>query len=300
MNGGQHSILVVDDELLNIALILRILKGESCRISTAVNGEEAWGLLEKSPEGFDAVLLDRMMPGIDGLEVLRRMKAHPRLKAVPVILQTAMVRENEVLEGIQAGAFYYLSKPYRKEKLLAVVKAAFSDRDRYKSLHEEDLRAVDALSLMMRGDFEVRHIDEADALAALLAGMCPGPDKVELGLRELIMNAVEHGSLGITYEDKAGLVLEGAWREEVNRRALLPGNSGKKVLVRYERSCSEITFTIEDMGPGFDWEPFLSASLERVDHTHGRGIAIAANYSFGSIEYIGKGNIVKAIVRLLP
>lgn len=297
MSNPQPSILVVDDELLNIKLIVQILQKEDYKISVAMNGEEAWDLLQKSPLAFDAVLLDRMMPDIEGLEVLRRMKEHDELKSIPVIFQTAMTQEDEILEGIQAGAYYYLTKPYRKERLLAVVKTAVADHIQYKTLQEEAHHTVDALNLLVKGDFTIQRLDEVDNLATLLAKMCPEPDKVVLGLWELLINAVEHGNLGITYEEKSELLQLNIWREEIDRRTRMPEYSGKKVLIHFEKTPEEIIFLIEDMGPGFDWKPFLEFSPDRVFDSHGRGIAIAGNYSFLHIEYLGNGNKVRAVIK---
>ncbi|HNY65433.1 MAG TPA: response regulator [Deltaproteobacteria bacterium] len=293
----QASVLVVDDEPLNVRLMVGMLQKENYRISVATSGEEAWELMERSPSGFDAVLMDRIMPGIDGLEVLRRMKGHDELKTVPVIFQTAMTREDEILEGIQAGAYYYLTKPYRREKLIAVVKTAVADHIQYITLRQETNQTMGAIGLLNNGDFTVQHLEEADNLAALLANICPEPDKVVLGLWELLINAVEHGNLNISYEEKSELLQRNIWRQEVDRRTRLPENAGLKVNVHFERTNSEIVITIEDMGPGFDWKPFLDFSPDRVFDTHGRGIAIAGNYSFHHLEYLGKGNKVRAVIK---
>lgn len=290
------TILVVDDEIVNVRLMSHILNKQDYKISVAMNGVEAWDLLEKTPQGFDAVLLDRIMPGIDGLEVLKRMKKHDFLKTVPVIFQTAMNEEEEILEGIQAGAYYYLTKPYRKEKLLAVVKTAVADHTRYKSLQEEAYQTTDALHLLTKGHFELKSLDDVDNLATLLAKICPDPNRAVLGLWELMINAVEHGNLGISYQEKSELLKENLWRDEMDRRTRLPENALKKVTVEFERSAKDICFLIKDQGDGFDWKPFLKISPKRVFDTHGRGIAMAGNYSFDRIEYLGKGNNVLAVI----
>ncbi|MDX9762146.1 MAG: response regulator, partial [Desulfomonilia bacterium] len=297
MNDQRPSVLVVDDEIINSKMIVHMLQQQDYRIAVAVNGEEAWGLLQKTPDAFDAVLLDRMMPGIDGIEVLKRMKRHDELKGIPVIIQTAMTEETEILKGIQAGAFYYLTKPYRKERLLTVVKAAIDDHDQYKILRKEAHHTAHAFSLLIRADFSLKSLGEVDNLAAFLAKLCPEPDKAVLGLWELLINALEHGNLGITYEEKSELIRSNIWREEVNRRSCLEENQDKRVLVRYEKSEDDIVFTIEDMGPGFDWEPYLELRPDRVFDSHGRGIAIAGNYSFDRLEYLGPGNKVRAVIK---
>ncbi len=296
MNDQRPSVLVVDDEIINSKMIVHMLQQQDYRIAVAVNGEEAWDLLQATPDAFDAVLLDRMMPGIDGLEVLERMKKHDVLKGVPVIIQTAMTEEAEILKGIQAGAFYYLTKPYRKERLLTVVKAAIDDRTQYKILREEAHHTAHAFSLLVRADFSLKSLAEVDNLAALLAKLCPEPDKVVLGLWELLINALEHGNLGITYEEKSELIRRNIWREEVNRRTHLEENRDKSVLVRFEKTGEDIVFTIEDMGPGFDWEPYMELNSDRVFDSHGRGIAIAGNYSFDRLEYLDRGNRVRAVI----
>jgi DNA-binding response OmpR family regulator len=297
MNDLQPSILVVDDEEVSIKRLVHIFEKENYDVSVAMNGIEAWDLLQKSPQDFDIVLLDRMMPGMDGLEVLKLMKDHSELKSVPVIIQTGMTEENEILEGIQAGAYYYLTKPYRRERLLAVVTAATNDHIRYKTLQKESLKTVEALHHLTRGDFSIQSPDEVDNLAALLAKMCPESDKVVLGLWELLINAVEHGNLGISYEEKSELLNLNIWRKEIERRVHLPEHKDKKVLVHIEKSADDITIIIEDMGPGFDWEPFLEISPDRVFDIHGRGIALAGNYSFHQLEYLGNGNKVKAKIK---
>ena len=96
-------ILVVDDEPFNREIILEILDDPGYRLSVAEDGDEAWTRLSQAGETFDLVLLDRMMPGIDGLEILRRMKAAPALRDLPVIMQTAAASPEQVREGIAAG-----------------------------------------------------------------------------------------------------------------------------------------------------------------------------------------------------
>lgn len=204
--------------------------------------------------------------------------------------------EAEILKGIQAGSFYYLTKPYRKERLLIVVKAAIDHHAQYKILREEAHHSAHAFSLLVRADFSVKSLDEVDNLAAFLAKLCPEPDKAVLGLWELLINALEHGNLGITYEEKSEFIRRNIWREEVNRRIHLEENREKKVLVSYEKSEGGAVFTIEDMGPGFDWKPYTELRPDHVFDSHGRGIAIAGNYSFDRLEYLDRGNKVRAVI----
>ena len=119
-----------------------------------------------------------------------------------------------------------------------------------------------------------------------------------MGLSEMLLNAVEHGNVGITYEEKTGLMAEGMWEQEVLRRLALPENADKQVHVHYEKTHHEILLSIRDEGPGFDWACYLDLSLERASDSHGRGIAMSKMLSFDEISYLGCGNQVVCKVNL--
>ena len=298
MSNNKSRILVVDDEALNIEIILGMLEGENYQFDVARDGVEAWELLESNPEAYDVVLLDRMMPRMDGMEVLRRVKNHDQLRHIPIILQTAMDSRQNFVEGIRAGAFYYLVKPYDGEVLVSVVRTAVRDSQQYKSIRESMRETTRTLGLMHGGSFRFRTLAEARALATLLAGACPNPDGVAMGLAELMINAVEHGNLGITYAEKSALNEAGRWEAEVEHRLLLEGLSSRRVEVEFTREADAIRITITDQGPGFDWDNYLTLSPERALDNHGRGIAMAKLLSFSELEYHGRGNQVAVTILL--
>ena len=290
------TLLAVDDERVNLRLISILLKDENYRIVTAENGLKAWKLLEKSPENYDAVLLDRKMPEMSGMEILAKMKAHERLKRIPVIFQTSMVKEEEILEGLRAGVDYYLTKPLDKEILKAIVKTAVTSYDTYRSVWKDIRRTTDALALMKAGYFEFRSMKEAQSLTTLLASLCADSGKVSLGLWELLINAVEHGNLEISYEEKSRLIKKDEWSAEVKRRMFLSENTSKVATAQFESSDNEIRFLIRDEGPGFDWQSFMELNPERAFDPNGRGIHLARTLSFDRIEYFGSGNSVLAVI----
>jgi len=291
-------ILLVDDEPFNLKILEEILKISGYKTVSATNGLEAWQLLEDSYQKFDAVLLDWMMPKMDGMSVLKRMKAHEDMHKLPVILQTAKAEKHEVKEGLKAGAHYYLVKPYGKEQLLAIVKTVVNEYQYQRKLVEETLKKSGSLALMECGRFSVRTLDEIYDLAAMLASTTEKPDKVGLGLTELLVNAFEHGNLGIGYVQKSELNLKGNWEDEIERRMNLPENVDKRVVITYERTKHEIKFFIEDQGEGFEWGQYLELNPNRAFDSHGRGIAMANMLSFDNIEYLGKGNQVIASLLL--
>jgi CheY-like chemotaxis protein/serine phosphatase RsbU (regulator of sigma subunit) len=290
-----HSLLVVDDEALNRALIAAYLEREDFTLTMAEDGEQALALLGNGG-AFDAVLLDRMMPGIDGIEVLKRLKRDPRFSAMPVIMQTAADSHDEVAEGLRLGAHYYLTKPYHRDALLAVVRSALSASEQRQRLAQqiEEYRGV--MGLIDDSVFRYRSIGEARALAAALASMCRDSASAGFGLLELLMNAVEHGNLGISLEDKAELLASGRWEQEVAARFALPENGAKFVEVRCQRDGERLRICIRDQGPGFDWRGFLTMDDTRVFRPNGRGIALAREVAFETMEYRGTGSQVEVSV----
>ena len=116
----DYNILIVDDVLDNIQVAMNILKEDSYNFSYAKNGEDALKLLDSS--NFDLVLLDVMMPGIDGYEVCRRMHDDPRLLDIPVIFLTAKSDSDSIAKGFKVGGLDYIVKPFHAEELLARVR----------------------------------------------------------------------------------------------------------------------------------------------------------------------------------
>jgi CheY-like chemotaxis protein/anti-sigma regulatory factor (Ser/Thr protein kinase) len=296
MKEKNETILAVDDHLANLILIRKLLKDTGYNIHSAQDGDEAWSMLSDSPHIYTAVLLDRMMPKMDGLTVLKKMKSHDVLKQIPVIFQTSMKREDEIAEGISAGAYYYLAKPLNKKILVAIVNAAVYEFKQYRSLTKRSVEITDAVQYLKNGCFEFRTLEQGRKLSTLLGSICSGKEKVIPGLWELISNAIEHGNLGINYEEKSELNELDQWEIEVNRRLSLPEYASKTVSLQAERKGDEIHFIIQDQGKGFDWKKFMTLSTDRAFDNHGRGIAMANTLSFDRIEYQGCGNRVLAVV----
>ncbi|MBI2308180.1 MAG: response regulator [Rhodocyclales bacterium] len=292
-------ILSVDDEPLNLAIIEEYLSEEAdYRLDTASNGKEAWQALESTDAPYDLVILDRIMPVLDGLELLRRMKADPRFAEIPVIMQTAASAPEQVREGLAAGAYYYLTKPYEPETLCAVVRAAIGDRRALRTAVTRADSMERAFQQLSSIEFHFRTLDEIHALAEFLAGLCPSPHSALFGITELMVNAVEHGNLGISYREKTLLLMENDWQAEIGRRLELPQFSERVARVRVERLADRLRFTISDEGNGFDWQHYLDFDPTRIFDPNGRGIAMAQRTSFSAIDYPGCGNTVVATISL--
>ena len=114
-------ILVVDDELDILELIRYNLTRNNYDMTGVASGEEAFASVRMSPP--DLVVLDLMLPGVDGLEVCRRLKNDTRTAAIPVIILSAKGEEADVVTGLELGADDYLTKPFSPRVLLARIKA---------------------------------------------------------------------------------------------------------------------------------------------------------------------------------
>lgn len=292
----QITILVVDDDKTNLEIISEYLIDEDYQVLTAIDGKEALALLESKQEEINTILLDWMMPEMDGLELLRIIKERQEFQNIPVIMQTAKARSEDIVKGINAGAYYYLTKPFEENVLLSIVKAAITDFNLSRSLRERIRKEESISGLMDRGYFRFKTIREAENLAYWIANASPAPKATIVGLFELFINAIEHGNLGIGYAEKSLLMENGTWWNEIHQRLELPEHSGKYVEVTFEKKGEQIKIRIKDQGRGFDFKKYLEMDENRVFDNHGRGIIMAKMMSFDELHYLGCGNEVKASV----
>ena len=295
---NKERVLVVDDEQLNLFIIEEFLEQEDIELELHSNPLEAWDSLIAADSDFSLVVLDRMMPELDGMELLRRMKREARFADIPVIMQTAASSPDQVREGLEAGAYYYLTKPYEPEALISIVRAALEDRRARGQLRSRAARLEEAQKLIRSVEYRFVTLEDVSSLVPVLAGMCPVPDVAAPGLSDLMVNAVEHGNLGVTYQEKSLLKWEGDWEAEIRRRLALPQFCERFATVRIERNTDSVVFTITDQGDGFEWQKFLSFDPDRAFDPNGRGIAMAKMMSFSALDYEGRGNIVVARVNL--
>jgi DNA-binding response OmpR family regulator len=113
-------ILAVDDTPEHLELLAKVLEGNGYEPCLAAGGLQALELVAKAEP--DLILLDVLMPGLDGMEVCRRLKADPATRDVPVIFLTCMSDSPDILAGFEAGAVDYVAKPFRIPELLARVR----------------------------------------------------------------------------------------------------------------------------------------------------------------------------------
>ncbi len=115
----RSSVLVVDDNKDNLKVVSNFLKKEGYKIALAINADDAGKIMEDTP--IDLILLDVMMPGIDGFAFCRQIKKEERFADLPVIFLTAKTDTSDLVEGFEAGGVDYITKPFQKKELVARV-----------------------------------------------------------------------------------------------------------------------------------------------------------------------------------
>ncbi len=242
---------------------------------------------------YDAYLFDNNERYVENLALLKALKRNGQYAVVPVIFQADLEDPKKIEQSLQHGVYFYLLKPYTQELLLSVLKAAVIGFDHQQAL-THNLMVVKGQperleSKLQTAHFHIKTIEDAKSLACALAFITPNPQEAVVGLFELMSNAIEHGNLNITYEEKSTLILTNQLQAEIERRQNLPENQEKFVSIIFERKPNVLQFTIQDMGQGFNHRSYLDFSVERAMDSHGRGVMIANKLSFDELHYEDSG-----------
>lgn len=286
---SKPRILAVDDEEFNLDIINEYLSSAGFEVICAEDGDEALMRMEEY-DNIVVIVLDRMMPKMNGMEVVRALKQDNRFKDIPIVMQTAAAQTEQVIEGINQGVYYYLSKPYQEDLFVSIVKAACAESLTIRELKTELEKITNLPSLLKSGTFAFRTITEAKTLAAFLGKCFPNPEDASANLISLLTNAV-YANIGIDYAHKTRLLLEGRLDDEVNRLLNKEDYKHKRAHVSIAVNPRTIVVNIKDQGFGFDWKKYLNFSADYAHNPNGRGIVKAKLY-FSSLEYLGNGSEV--------
>jgi two-component system, cell cycle response regulator len=293
---AEPTILVVDDDHAARIFLEHVLKERGYQVLLASSGEDALKALDASSQHISAVVMDLHMPGIDGFEVIAQMKAQPEMAYIPVIMATASERPELVKNAVEAGVYYCLQKPLDQSLLNSVVEAVIREFDITRMRHEAIAGHRSAMSLMDTSRFFCKTLKDVEVLAQFLAGAYPDPKRAIIGITELLINGVEHGNLGISYEEKQQLVKSGTWREVIDARQQMPEHVHKNVDIVLQQKPEGVFLQVSDEGKGFEWWRYLEIDPSRATHPNGRGIALANKISFDRLQFTQDGSRVLAVV----
>ncbi|MBN4001611.1 response regulator [Nostoc sp. LPT] len=166
-------ILVVDDTTTNLEIVFNILTNVGFKVITENNGERALKQVEFQLP--DLILLDVMMPGIDGFETCKRLKENSATCDIPVIFMTANSDTHSKVKGLNIGAVDYITKPFHEEELLARIKTHLQLRNLTKTLEKRVLERTSALSRVLKdlqeSQLQLVQTEKMSALGQLVAGV---------------------------------------------------------------------------------------------------------------------------------
>lgn len=285
-------VLIVEDDIVSRELLRVIVQKEGYELRTAEDGFAGFEVFNEFMP--DVVVTDIRMPRLDGIELLKKIRTVER--DVIVIIVTAHGNENIALEALHVGANNYLKKPINLEDLKILL-------SRYYSLYKTKTVRKDITALVSSQTIELVIESDLDLIPSVAEYLVNQVKhiysnteliSVELGLSELLLNAIEHGSYNISGDEKEEALKNNTLVELYNQRKENEQCKCKKIHILFIRSKQFCEWIITDEGQGFDYTFMPSPFTDRlVTNLHGRGVFIS-KLQFDSIEYLEKGNSVKA------
>ena len=153
------TILIVDDETANLATLSAYLEAAGFEVLAAQDGASGLSIVERARP--DLILLDVLMPGLDGFETCRHLKAADRIQDIPVIFMTALTETADKVTGFEVGGVDYVTKPFQVEELLARVKTHLALRQLQQQL-EAQKRQLEAQNVQLQQEIAERQRAEAE------------------------------------------------------------------------------------------------------------------------------------------
>jgi two-component system, NtrC family, sensor kinase len=167
--ASENTILVVDDTPTNLQVLFDLLSAQSYRVAIAKNGETAIQRLQSSQPNL--ILLDVMMPGIDGFETCQRLKANPSTHDIPIIFMTALTDSVDKVKGLSLGAVDYITKPIQHDEVLARIRVHLQLRRATLSMEQRTNELNETLETLKQAQLHLVHGEKMSALGQLVAGI---------------------------------------------------------------------------------------------------------------------------------
>jgi DNA-binding response OmpR family regulator len=235
MSRGDRILIVEDDADLG-GLLCDLLRTEGYDAICIDNGEAAVKRVADDPP--DAVVLDVMLPGMDGFEVCQRLKFHRETNLIPILMLTALDDEKARGRGLRVGADRYLTKPFEPDQLLAEIRSTLEHRRK-----QEEGQVKTAIQFQMHSDGRLR--EQLNDLLSELFRQTPLSEedvgRIRYAVLEMVQNAVEWG----------------------NRR-----RQDLEVSISYEVTSEAVKFVITDQGEGFNPTDLPHAASEEDPVSH--------------------------------
>jgi DNA-binding response OmpR family regulator len=288
-------VLVVDDQKEILMMLRDVLESQGFDVVTAESGVDGLEAFRKHRPSF--TLTDISMPGMSGLELLKEIKTLN--SEASVILMTGAGTEGFAVEALRGGAINYFNKPLDINELVETLHRYSVLASGYDfELYAASFFADEQLQLSLTNDLtEVNHA--VQMIVNHCRAIFPLEDiyTLRFGLYEMVVNSIEHGNLGISYEEKTRALEQNQLNKLIRERASEPERARRRVRVGCHLSTEGLRCTIEDEGDGFDHSVYSKAEdpaqlfEELGTSLHGRGIMLTC-LQFDKVEFNDKGNQV--------
>ncbi|MCF7911511.1 MAG: response regulator [Candidatus Cloacimonetes bacterium] len=286
------TIMLVEDEEINLRLMEGMLGHLGHRLILARNGREAIKKFNKFQP--DIVILDILMPRISGIEVLKEIRSSE--SGTIVIMVTASNKEEHAIESLRLGANNYLKKPVHYDDLVPLIHK-YNSTIQKRTMEKLVLSKMVSRKFVMEIENDLQIIPKIAQYLANETSTIFDKDEivsVNIALLELLVNAFEHGNLGISYQDKSKAIAEKRLEKLYAERLVDPRFSNRKIVIDFTLEKDACEWIITDEGEGFQSREYTTLNEDDRENEHGRGIFIS-NFHLDELEYIGKGNKVRAL-----
>ena len=272
------NILIVDDTIENLQVLGEMLKGKGYKVRPAPSGKLALAAAESAP--LDLILLDIMMPEMDGYEVCRRLKSNERLAKIPVIFLSALQETKDKVKAFAVGGEDYVTKPFQFEEVQARVSTHLElhriqeEIERYnrqlealvqaevKEISESQMATILALAKLTesRDDETGKHIERVQAISRTLASALSKADGFGKIIDEAYIDRIYYAS-ALHDIGKAGIP---------NRILLKPGHLTAKEFEEVKRHTTIGANTLEAAKHNYPNSPFINMGILIARHHHER------------------------------
>ncbi|MFH1672795.1 MAG: response regulator [Pseudomonadota bacterium] len=296
MAGEGLKILVVDDESGVRRIISKVLLRNGYQPIESADGREALEVFRN--ENPAIVITDIRMPDMDGLELLTRIKE--KSPETCIAIMTGYGSEEVAIKALRNGASNYFKKPIDLPELIYAI-GVLSDSIRSRRHNKFDYKklAHEIKTIIIENDLDSIY-SIVHELTKVTAYFSSDVESIQTGLLEMITNAVEHGNLNITYEEKQKALQKGTLKELYKNRAQTVPYKERKVTIRYEFNPEKVMYTICDQGDGFGWRDLPdSADPDNLMAASGRGVFMTRLY-MDEVVYNDTGNEVTIVKYLQP
>lgn len=295
MGESVKKILLIDDDSSTEELLKTIFKDDGIQFEKLIEKKDILSQLKKFHAQYETIIVKKDFTGFDLQEFITDLREEPTTHFLPII---ELVKEDDSsVEGLFASHekcpnLFFMKFPLNPGLLIPLIKSIGIMYKEQRKYHQFTAKKKLILEKFSSLKCNITTLDEAKEMADHLALYFLDSNRAANGIYQLLENAIEHGNLGIGYENKSSFLKEGKWLEEIQTKIKDKENKRKTVEIVIERKKDGTYIQITDTGKGFDWKKYMDVDPSRANHQHGRGIPLVNKIYFDKLVYNQEGNQV--------